>query len=118
MSNRSSERADAVTELPSDLEDRLADLDESELRAVVSYARTLLPETPPVEDLLEERPGEELLEVEDRDSYTKVVKTQSCVQGCEECPHGPFVYHVRVEKRPESDEGPSLHWTFVGPVQQ
>lgn len=121
MSDRSDARPNAADALPADfpvdLGDRLSRLDESELRAVISYARTLLPEPPTVDDLLEERPGENILDVEERDDHTKIVKTQPCVEGCEECPHGPYLYHVRVERHPREKE-PSLHWTFVGPVEQ
>lgn len=106
--------AASAGDLPDDLRARLEELDDSELRAVRSYARALLPEPPTVPDLLEERPGEEILEVEELDEYARVVKTQPCVEGCDECPHGPFLYHVRVEDRPDDD--PSLHWVFVGPV--
>ncbi|WP_321112276.1 hypothetical protein [Halorussus salinisoli] len=104
-------------ELPDDFGERLSQLDESELRAVISYAKSLLPRPPTVEDLLAERPGEEILEVEERDGYTKVVKRQSCAQGCAECPHGPYLYHVRVENHPEDTKGPSLHWEFIGLVR-
>ncbi|UPW00374.1 hypothetical protein M0R88_17945 [Halorussus gelatinilyticus] len=104
-------------DLPADLVDRLAELDESELRAVLSYGRSLLPEPPTVEDLLEEC-GEELLDVEAKEGYTAVVKEQPCATGCDDCPHGPYLYHVRVEKHPEQGERPSLHWKFIGPVHE
>lgn len=103
------------SDLPEDLEERISRLSESELRTVISYAESLLPQLPTVEDLLEERPGEEILEVGERDGYTKVLKLQPCVEGCDDCPHGPYLYHVRVEKRPEDGE-PSLHWEFIGPI--
>lgn len=104
--------------LPDGLGDRLAGSSDSELRAAIAYAKSLLPSTPTVEELLEERPDEEILEVDERDSYTRVVKRQPCATGCDECPHGPYAYHVRVEKRPEETGEPyTLHWEFVGPVK-
>lgn len=106
----------APSRLPDALRDQLAELSESELRAVISYAKSLLPSPPSVEELLEERPGEEILEVEDQDGYTTVIKRQPCAHGCEECPHGPYLYHVRVEKKPENSDAPSLDWKFLGRV--
>ena len=100
--------------LPEEFVERLSELDESELRTVISYTRSLLPEPPTVQDLLEEQPGERILDVEDRDWDTKVVKMQPCAQGCDECPHGPYLYNVRVEKHPDGGEQPSLHWEFMG----
>lgn len=105
------------SDLPDDLADELSQLTASELRAVVSYAKSLLPGLPTVEDLLEELPGEEIVEVEDENGYTKVVKRQPCVQGCAECPHGPYLYHVQVARSPEDGEQPSLHWEFIGYVK-
>ncbi|MFC4448995.1 hypothetical protein [Halorussus aquaticus] len=118
MSQDSDNRSDSPgSSLPDDLAERLSDLSESELRAVISHAESLLPRPPTVTDLLEARPGEEILDVEERDGYAKVVKRQPCAQGCEECPHGPYLYHVRVENHPEDGAGPSLHWEFVGLVK-
>lgn len=107
-------RGSSPPDLPDDLGNRLSHLTESELRAVISYSRTLLPEPPTVEDLLEERRGEEILDVEERDGYTKVIKKQPCACGCDDCPHGPYLYHVRVEPAPDEEESPSLHWGFIG----
>jgi hypothetical protein len=103
--------------LPDELVERLSRLDESDLRAAISYAKSLLSPVPAVEDLLEERPGEEILEVENQDRHTKVVKMQPCAQGCDECPHGPYLYHVRVETYPSDGAEPSLHWDFLGLVR-
>lgn len=115
-SNPDSSRS-APPNLPKDLAEHLSQLEESELRAVISYAKSLLPRPPTVDDLLEERPDEEILEVEEQEGYTKVVKTQPCAQGCDECPHGPYLYHVRVEPHPNNGEAPSLHWEILGPIR-
>lgn len=104
-------------DLPDELAERVSRLDESELRELISYARSLLPRPPTVDDLLEERPGEEIIDVESEDAYTRVVKTQPCAEGCEDCPHGPYLYHVRVKPSPADGESPSLRWDFLGPVR-
>ncbi len=105
------------SELPDDLVEHLSRLDESELRAVISYSKSLLPRLPTVDDLLEERPAEEILEVEEKEGYTRIVKKQPCAHGCDDCPHGPYLYHVRVEPHPEDGESASLHWEFLGQIQ-
>lgn len=104
-------------DLPDDLVEQLSNLDEFEIRDVISYAKSLLPATPTVEDLLEEREDEEILEVTEKTGYTKVIKKQPCAEGCDECPHGPYLYQVRVERYPENEAQPSLHWEFIGPVK-
>ncbi|UPV76872.1 hypothetical protein M0R89_20610 (plasmid) [Halorussus limi] len=116
--SHSDSSASPPSDLPEDLADRLPQLNESELRAVVSHARSLLPEPPTVEDLLEAKSGEELLEVDEKEGYTMVAKKQPCAEGCDECPHGPYLYHVRVENHPERGKEPSLHWEFIGPVSE
>lgn len=105
------------SDLPGDLVERLSRLDESELRNLISYAKSLLPPTPTVTELLEAREGEQINDVEEQDGYTKVLKSQPCAYGCDECPHGPYLYYVRVEKYPESRAEPSLHWEFIGLIK-
>lgn len=108
-----SESAPAPDELPAGLVSEIQELDESELRAVIDYARSRISEIhPSVTDRLEEGPGEELITVENRGSYTEVVKRQSCPDGCPDCPHGPFLYHVTDEQRPDGTS--HLHWSYVG----
>lgn len=100
-------------EVPAGLVAGLQDLDESELRAVIDYARARIDQLhPTVTDRIEEGPGEELLSVEDRGAYTEVVKRQPCPAGCSDCPHGPYLYHVTEERR--SDGTTHLHWSYVG----
>lgn len=101
--------------LPDALVDELRALDTTELQAVIEYARSLLPTRPAPADLIEERPDERILEVAEQDGFTTVIKEQPCVEGCEDCPHGPYLYRVRAELGPEADE-PTLHWDFLGRV--
>lgn len=103
--------------VPEDLSERLSELDESQLRNVASYVRSLLPPPPDVTDLLEERQGEKIHRVTPESGYTAVVKSQQCPEGCADCPHGPYLYHVRAESSSPEDEGPTLHWEFIGPVE-
>lgn len=121
MSSESGESTESApsppSALPSDLASRLTALDGTQIRAVVAYAEQLLPEKPPVADLLEEQPGEEILDVTERDGHTEVIKMQPCANGCDECPHGPYLYRVRVQTYP-NEKSPSLHWDFLGPVIQ
>lgn len=107
-----SESAVASDELPAGLVSRLQDLDEAELRAVIDYARSRISAIhPSVSDRLEAGPNEEFVTVEDRGSYTEVVKRQSCPDGCPDCPHGPYLYHVTEEQRPDGTS--HLHWSYI-----
>lgn len=100
------------SELHDGLVELLSDLDEEQLREVSAYVRNLLHhDHSSVRELLDED-DEHIVSVEDKDGYTEVVKTQDCSDGCEDCPHGPFVYHVTREVRPDGSE--HLHWSFIG----
>lgn len=81
---------------------RLREPSESELRSAISYPKSLLPEPPTVEDPLEEQPGEEIVEVQEKDSYAKVVKEQPCVRDRDGCPHGAYseVTAIRLRRDP------------------
>lgn len=101
--------------LPEELAEILGTLDVAELRAVIQYARSLLPTRPAPADMIEEQPGEEILDITEHGSHTTVVKMQPCVDGCDGCPHGPYLYRVRAEIHPREDD-PTLHWSFLGRV--
>ena len=60
------------------------------------------------------QPGEEIVRITEQEGYTEVVKREPCGNDCNECPHGPYVYHVREETTP--DGSTRLHWSFIGPV--
>lgn len=95
---------------------RLTELDAGQLRAVISYAESLLPPAPTPASLIEERPGERILDVSERDGHTEVVKEQPCAEGCEDCPHGPYLYRIRVQPPIGDESEPTLHWNFLGLV--
>lgn len=98
--------------VPDDVAARLADLDAAALRATLAYGRRLLAdrETNPADEI-DARSGERLVSVERHDGYAVVVKAQPCAEGCEHCPHGPYVYHVT--RRPGEGDT-TLDWTFIG----
>ena len=64
---------------------------------------------------IEAQSGEEIVSIEDHGAYTSVVKRQDCAEGCKECPHGPYLYHVTLEEQIEGKK--KLHWTYLGEVQ-
>ncbi|MFC7058335.1 hypothetical protein [Halovenus salina] len=99
------------------LVETLDNLDEAELRAVIDYAteRQDFLHTA-VADNIEPGTGEEIVSIEEQVGYTEVIKREPCDDGCDECPHGPFLYHVREETRPDGDT--KLHWHYLGPVQE
>lgn len=101
-------------DLPTDVAEALSSLSKPELRAAIDFAqkrrRHLQPE---VTDQIEPAPGEEIVRIEEQTSYTLVSKRQPCAGGCAECPHGPYLYHVRRVSRPEGDS--KLQWSYIGP---
>ncbi|MFC4550681.1 MULTISPECIES: hypothetical protein [Halorussus] len=102
--------------LPADLADRLDELDASQLEAVADYARSSLPSPPTPAELVEARPGEEIVEIRERDGFTEVVKRQPCAEGCPECPHGPYLHEVWIRPLFDGVDSSSLHWEFLGRV--
>lgn len=104
--------------VPDDLAARLVELDPDELRSVISYAESLLPPMPTPASLVEERRGEQILEVNEQDGYTEVIKKQPCAEGCDDCPHGPYLYRVRARPPVDSDSEPTLRWDFLGLVTE
>lgn len=101
--------------LPEDLVAELEGLQLHELREVVHYAQGRIRELQaPVSDQIEAAPGEEIHSTEERPEYTEVIKSEPCGDGCSNCPHGPYLYHVYEEVKP--DGSASLHWVFLGRV--
>lgn len=100
--------------IPANVANVIAAADDSTLGAIVDFARAEIAERR--RDLLEiePRPGEELVEVSDEPGYTSVVLRQPCADECDDCPHGPYLYHVRPERHPDGEA--SLHWVFLGLV--
>lgn len=102
--------------LPSDIADGLSRLDEEELRAAIDFAQKRRRHIhPDVTEQIEPAPGEEIVRIEEQSAYTLVSKRQPCAKSCSECPHGPFLYHVREVPRPDGET--KLHWTYLGSDQ-
>ncbi|WP_121822295.1 hypothetical protein [Halostella salina] len=101
-------------DLPDDATATLRDLTDHELREAVAYGQELLQQRGDTTPRIEPQPGEEIVSMEDRDGYLAVTKRQPCAEGCSDCPHGPYLYHVTEEAH--ADGGTHYHWTFVGPV--
>lgn len=103
--------------VPDDVVDAIDQLSESDLRTVIDYAQERYEYLhPTVTEQIEAAPGEEILRVEERPEYTVVVKRQPCSQGCDDCPHGPYLYHVHEETHP--DGSTALRWRYLGSVDE
>ncbi|WP_302081290.1 hypothetical protein [Salinibaculum rarum] len=98
--------------LPDQLVSDLAGLSPDELRKTIVHARELLQFHEESEFPVEPEPGDDILRVTEHDGYTEVVKQVHCNEGCENCPHGPFLYHVTKEPQPDGDT--RTHWSFIG----
>ena len=101
--------------LPADTAADLADLTGEELRSAVIYAQELLLAREESDGPIHPGPQEDIVRVTERDGYTEVVKQFDCGEGCEACPHGPYLYHVTEEPRP--DGSTHTHWSFIGRVE-
>ena len=100
--------------VPQQLADTLPDLTSEELRNTILFARELLQSRDARPSPVEPGARDDILRVTERDGYTEVVKTDTYAEGCADCPHGPYLYHVREEARPEG--GTQTRWTFIGDV--
>lgn len=100
-------------QLPDALLETLDDLDPHRLRAVHEYVEERLAyASASLDERIEAGPGEEIVGVFEHDAYTLVSKKVPCGSGCRDCPHGPYLYLVRVETRPNGES--TLHWSFIG----
>jgi len=100
--------------VPTELAAELPRLTPEELRNTIIYAQELLRFHDETASPVEPGPGEDILRATERDGYTEVVKRAACVEGCDDCPHGPYLYHVKEESRPEG--GTKGRWMFLGEI--
>jgi len=100
--------------IPAYVVDGIDRQDVETLEAIEEYARArrehleALEERDLAQDELADA-GEDLVDVEDTDSGTVVIKKVPCGKDCDGCPHGPYKYIVR-------REGDSLSWEYDGPA--
>lgn len=101
-------------DLPEDVAAVLRGLGGHDLREAIVYTRELLDARHGHPPEIAPQHGEEIVRVTEHEGYTEVVKRQPCEAGCDDCPHGPYLYHVTRE--PHGDGSSHQHWTFVGRV--
>ena len=87
--------------VPNKMAAELPQLTPDELRNTVIYAQELLQFHDETASPVEPGPNEEILRATKRDDYTEVVKRTTCAEECDDCLHGPYLYHVKEETRPE-----------------
>lgn len=111
------ERPIAPSTLSKEAVAALDNLSETELRAAIDYARDRLRFIhPSTINRIEAQEGEEIVHIEERNGYTEVIKHQPCPETCNECPHGPYLYHVHEEQHP--DGSTHLHWSYLGRIRE
>ena len=110
----SSERPTPPEGLPATLVDALTDSEPEELRKAIVHAQELLHYHQETELPVDAAAGDDILRVTEHDGYTEVVKQYSCAEGCDDCPHGPYLYHVTEEPLPDGTR--KTHWSFMGRV--
>jgi hypothetical protein len=108
----SAERPAPPAELPAYVTDPIERQDPDALEAVRDYVDDLLAYHRTVEaqdlegdDLADE--GEELVDVEENEGGTIVVKKVPCGKECDGCPHGPYAYRVQ-------RQGDKVEWEYLG----
>lgn len=111
-----SSKPPAPDTIPQYIVDGLQRQDKQSLAAIEDYAAALrehreAQETEPLDETELADENEELVDVEDSDGGTVVIKKVPCGKDCSGCPHGPYKYTVqRVEGK--------LEWEYKGPVNE
>lgn len=111
----SPERPEPPADLPAYVTDPIERQDPNTLASIRDYVDELLAYHRAVEaqalegdDLADQ--DEELVDVEDSEGGTIVVKKVPCGKDCDGCPHGPYKYRV-------SREGDSVEWEYLGKAE-
>lgn len=98
--------------IPSQVVTVLEESNDSQLRDIIHYAQQLLHDHTSFTDAIEAREGEELVRMENYDTYTIVVVERPAETGEA---RGPFAY--RVQREPElGDEDGQYRWHYLGKV--
>jgi|AntDeeMinimDraft_4_1070355.scaffolds.fasta_scaffold00133_24 hypothetical protein len=100
--------------LSDDIVSDLNHLSPEELRKTIIHAQELLHVREERDPIVEPAPGEDIVSVTEHEGYTEVVKREPCGEDCADCPHGPYLYHVKEQKTP--DGGTRTLWTLIGEV--
>lgn len=100
--------------LPEALSAELGELTPDELRKTIIHAQELLQFHDETEFPIELEPGDDILRVTEHEGHTEVVKQVYCQEHCDDCPHGPYLYHVTEEPQPDGET--RMHWSFIGDV--
>ena len=105
-------------DLPEGVTDQLRRLDDDGLRGIIDYVHELLDEHQhhQLEERVDEIPDEELVSVTEHEGYLEAVRGHRCAEGCSDCPHGAYLYHVRTSPRPSG--ALDVRWEFIGPVRR
>jgi hypothetical protein len=100
--------------IPAYVVDGIDRQDAATLEAIAEYARARREYLDALEsrelakdDLADD--GEEVVDIEDSDGGTVVIKKVPCGKECDGCPHGPYKYVVQ-------RDGDSLNWDYKGPA--
>lgn len=75
---------------------------------LLAYRRALEAEDLESDELAAD--DEEVVDVEENEDRTIVVKKVPCGKDCDGCPHGPYKYAVK-------REGDSLNWEYLGKAE-
>ncbi|MGQ3330278.1 hypothetical protein [Halorubrum sp. FL23] len=110
----SSERPTPPEGLPPKVVSALTECTPEELRKAIVHAQELLHHHGEAELPVSAEVNDDILRVTEHEGYTEVVKEFYCADGCDDCPHGPYLYHVTEEPHP--DGGRKVHWSFMGTV--
>ena len=94
--------------IPDHLVVELTELTPEELRNTIVHAQELLRFQEETSSPIEPGPGEDIIRTTEHKEHTEIVKQYLCAEGCGDCPHGPYLYHVREEARPKGEQ------TFIG----
>lgn len=100
--------------LPDHIVSELTQLSAEELRKTIIHAQELLHVREERDPLVEPAPGEDIVSITEHEGYTEVVKKEPCYEDCDDCPHGPYLYHVKDQETPEGDT--QTLWTLIGEV--
>ncbi|WP_126665021.1 hypothetical protein [Haloterrigena salifodinae] len=101
--------------LPEQLVSDLNALTTEELRKTIIHAQELLNVQDEAPSPIDPQPGDDIIRVTEHDTYTEVVKRVYCNEGCDNCPHGTYLYHVTQERHPDGTE--TAYWRFIRDVE-